>query len=203
MKLWKSFITRFTIFELALIAVLAALGIAVKPVVASLAHIITAPLFIPGGSVIGGLYMMWIIIGIDLITKPGTGTLIGLVQGILIMFLGFFGNHGAFSLITYALPGVSADLVSMIMKFMKQKVCSPLCSFLGGAAANVTGTFLVASIFFSLPWIVLLLSLAVAMLSGGLGGLLAYSIVSKLHKINIGMMNYNSEDNKKRRDFHK
>lgn len=203
MNLWKRFITRFTIFELALIALISALGIAVKPVLASLAHIITAPLLIPGGSAIGGLYMMWLVLGEDLIVKPGTGTLIGLIQGILIMFLGFFGNHGAFSIITYALPGVSVDLVLMIMKFMKQKLCSTLCSFLEGAAANMTGTFLVASIFFSLPWIALLLSLAVAMLSGGLGGLLAYSIVKQLHKINIGVLNHNLEKDKKGGDFHK
>ncbi|OBR90758.1 hypothetical protein CLRAG_34060 [Clostridium ragsdalei P11] len=200
MKLWKKFITRFTIFELALIALISALGIAAKPVVASLGHVLTAPLLIPGGSVIGGLYMMWIVLGAGLVTKSGAGTLIGLTQGMLIMFLGFFGNHGAFSLVTYALPGVSVDLV---LKFMGHRVCCPLCSFLSGAAANITGTFLVSSIFFNLPWIALFLCLSVSMLSGGLGGILAYLILKKLRKVNIGTLNYNQENKKNGGDIYK
>ena len=40
----------FSTFDLVLIAVLAALGIATKPIIVPLAHLITGPLFIPGGS---------------------------------------------------------------------------------------------------------------------------------------------------------
>ncbi len=184
MSLWKKFVYRFSPFELALLAMISVLGIAVKPLAGTIAHIVTGPLNIPGGAVAGGLYMMWIVIGAGLTGKTGAGAMIGITQGILVLALGFYGSHGALSLITYTLPGISADLV---LRLMRHKVCCPLCGFLAGAAANMTGTLLVAGAFFSLPWIALLLSLAVAALSGGLGGILAYSVVSRLRKMKIGV----------------
>ena len=48
---------RFSVKELILISVMAALGLAVKPVVTPLAHIISTPLMIPGGALAGGLYL--------------------------------------------------------------------------------------------------------------------------------------------------
>lgn len=183
-SLWRKFIRRFSSFELALLALISALGIAIKPVVVPLTQIITGPLYIPGGAVAGGIYMAWIVIGAGLVRKTGAASLIGLTQGILVMALGFVGSHGALSLITYLLPGVSVDLVLMLMR---HKVCCPFCGFLAGAAANVTGTFIVASTFFSMPWIPLMLSLTAAALSGGLGGILAYSVVKQLHKMKVGM----------------
>ncbi len=52
----------FTVFELILMALLASIGIAAKPVVVPLAHMITVPLGIPGGAIAGGLYMFWIVL---------------------------------------------------------------------------------------------------------------------------------------------
>lgn len=47
---------KFSIYELVLIAVMAALGIAVKPVVVPVAHLIAGPLMIPSGDLAGGIY---------------------------------------------------------------------------------------------------------------------------------------------------
>ena len=49
----KKLINKFSTFELVLIALSAALGIAVKPVIVPLVHIITGPLYIPGGAAAG------------------------------------------------------------------------------------------------------------------------------------------------------
>ncbi len=170
-------------YELVLITMLAALGIAVKPVVVPLAHILTGPLFIPGGVVAGGFYMLWLVLGRGLVDRTGTATLMGLIQALLVVVLGFFGTHGALSLITYVAPGLMVDLLYVVLR---SGVSSPLHAFLGGTVANMTGTLTVSAVFFRLPTVPLLLSLTVAALSGGLGGLVAFSLLGQLRRFNLG-----------------
>ena len=74
MGLTQKALARFSLFDLIIIAMMAALGIAIKPVVVPLAHIITGPLFIPSGAVAGGFYMMWLVLGLGLTGKRGTAT---------------------------------------------------------------------------------------------------------------------------------
>ncbi len=50
-------LNKFRLYDLVVIALMASLGIATKPIVVPLTHMITGPLFIPGGAVAGGLYM--------------------------------------------------------------------------------------------------------------------------------------------------
>lgn len=181
----NSFLKRFTIFDLILISLMACLGIATKPIIVPLAHMITAPLFIPGGVIAGGFYMMWLVIGVAFVKKLGTGTLISLVQAIVVVAIGFFGTHGLMSFFTYIIPGLAVDFVYV---FFKNKRISLTFCFLGGIAANVSGTFLVNLVFFRLPIIPLVLSLSTAGLSGGLGGIVAYSVVKKFKN---KVLNYN------------
>lgn len=173
---------RFSMFDLMIITMMAVLGIAVKPVVVPLAHIITGPLYLPGGVVAGGFYMLWIVLGRGMVDRPGAGTMIGLVQAILVMAVGFIGTHGAASALTYTLPGMAVDLVYLVLR---SGVSSSLNAFMGGVAANLTGTVLVSVVFFRLPLIPLLLSLTAAALSGGLGGLVAYGLLQKLRHFDV------------------
>ncbi|UNC91957.1 ECF transporter S component [Candidatus Contubernalis alkaliaceticus] len=180
----KGFLKKFSMFDLVIITMMAALGVAIKPIIVPLAHIITGPFFIPGGVIAGGFYMLWIVLGHGLVNKRGTGTLIGVIQAILVISMGIFGTHGAISIITYVAPGIMVDLLYIILR---GGVNSPLNAFLGGVAANVTGTVLVTIVFFRLPLIPLLLSLSAASLSGGLGGLVAFRLIKQLQKFNIGV----------------
>ena len=172
----NSFLRKFSIFDLVLISLMACLGIATKPIIVPIAHMITGPLFIPGGVVAGGFYMMWIVMGSSFVGKFGTATLISTIQAIVVIALGFFGTHGIMSFFTYILPGIAVDLVFI---FFKNNKYSLTFCFLGGIAANISGTFLVNLVFFRLPFIPLILSLSTAALSGGLGGMVAYSVVKK------------------------
>ncbi len=176
------FLSRFSMFELIIIAMMAALGIATKPVVVPLAHIITGPLYIPGGAVAGGFYMMWIVLGAGIVKKPGTATLIALVQAIMIIVTGFYGTHGILSIATYTLPGLAVDALLLIIR---SKGNNMIDCFLGGIAANISGTFLSNIVFFRLPLIPLILSLSSAALSGGLGGIIAYNIIKGFEKYNL------------------
>ncbi len=178
----RKFLNKFSIYNLIIIAVVSALGIATKPIVVPLVHIITGPLFIPGGAIAGGFYMFWIVLGAGIVKKSGTGTLIGIVQGILVIATGTMGTHGIMSIISYTLPGIVVDIVFL---FSKNKEYNILHYVFGCLAANVTGTLISNILFFRLPFVTVILILSAAALSGAIGGLIAYTILRSLEKMNI------------------
>lgn len=178
----KGFLRKFSVYNLVIIAMMASLGIAVKPIVVSLSHLITGPLLIPGGALAGGFYMMWLILGAGLIGRTGTATLIGLIQAIMVIASGIFGSHGIFSLVTYTMPGVAVDSLLFLSKL---EPGDKMAMFLGGIAANVTGVVLSNVIFFRLPLIPFVLSLSIGALSGGLGGILAFMVAKRLERLKL------------------
>ena len=178
----KGFLEKFRAYDLTVIAMMAALGVAVKPIVVSLVHIVTGPLFIPGGSLAGGFYMMWIVLGAGLVNKRGTATLIGLVQSIIVITLGVYGTHGIVSLLTYTLPGLTVDLLLWITR---QEPEEKMAMFIGGIGANLCGVILSNVVFFRLPLVPLLFSISAGALSGALGGLLAWLVAERFSKLNI------------------
>lgn len=173
---------RFSMFDLVIISLTAALGVGIKPIIVPLVHIITGPLYIPGGAAAGGFYMLWIVLGLGITGKVGTSTMIGLIQALLVIITGVYGSHGAISIITYTLPGFLVDIAA---KLMGDKLLSPAGFFTLGLLANISGTFLSSIVFFRLPLIPMLLALSTASLSGGLGGLIAYRIIKELSRVNI------------------
>ncbi|MCL2392802.1 MAG: ECF transporter S component [Oscillospiraceae bacterium] len=180
----RKFVGRFSIYHLMIIALLAALGIAVKIPLQPLAQMITGPLFVPGGAMAGGIYMMFPVLAVSITGKTGAAALCGFVQALLVLITGLGGHHGALTIVTYTVPGLAIDLVMLLSH---HRGCCRICCFFGSMAANLTGTLLVGAAFFSIPLIPLLLMLCSAALSGGLGGLLAWSITKQLKKmIKIG-----------------
>jgi hypothetical protein len=127
----------YSLYDLIIIAMMAALGLATKPIVVPLAHIITGPLFMPAGAVAGGFYMMWLVLGFGITGKRGTMTLIGVVQSIMVIATGIVGSHGALSILTYTLPGILADLGLLPTR---HRVCCLPCAFLAGLWCNVGET---------------------------------------------------------------
>jgi len=171
-----------TLFHLILIAVIAALGIAVRPIVVPLAQLITGP--IPGGAAAGAIYMLFLVLAAALTKVRGAGLLCGLVQALLVMTLGIAGSHGVMSLVTFTLPGIAVDLVFFIA-VRKHKPAGLLACFFAGMLANIAGTVSVNFVFFSLPWVPLLLSLSLAAFSGGVGGVAAFAITKQLQKRSV------------------
>ena len=173
---------KYTTLDFVLTALMAALGIATKPIIVPLVHIVTGPLFIPGGAVAGGFYMFWIALAAGLTGKRGTATITALIQALIIIVTGAFGSHGLLSVVTYTLPGLMIDMVFLLIR---RKWTTAMDFFLAGIIANLTGTYLSNLVFFRLPTIPLILSLASAILSGGLGGLIAYQIYINIKKVGI------------------
>ena len=178
----KKFIDRFSIFHLMIITLMAALGIAVKSVIVPLVHLITGPLYIPGGVVAGGVYMMFLVLAVSLTGMRGAAVFCGFCQGIMVLIIGMGGSHGALSIVSYSVTGLAVDLIMLIIR---HKGCCILCCFLGCMAANLTGTLIVSAAFFEMPLIPLLLSLTAGALSGGCGGLTAWSITKQLRKLGV------------------
>jgi len=178
--MFKKWLAKYSLFHLILIAVLAALGVGVKPIVSTLAHVLTGPLFIPGGAVAGGIYMLFLVLAASLTGARGAAALCGLCQGLLVLAVGAAGSHGALSLVTYTLPGLAADLAFLLLARKGPNL--PACCF-AGMLANIAGTVSVNLVFFSLPWIPLLLSLCAAALSGGLGGVAAWGITKPARRL--------------------
>lgn len=179
MSFRQKFLDKFSLYDLIIIAMMSALGIAIKPIIAPLAHILTGTLLIPGGAVAGGFYMMWLVLGFGITGKRGTMTLIGIVQAILVMATGMVGSQGVLSLLSYTAPGILADLGLFLIG---HRVCCLPCAFLAGMLSNIAGTAVVNFIYYRLPVVPLVLSLSTAALSGGLGGLVAYKIVQQIWK---------------------
>lgn len=173
---------RFEVFDLIIIAMTAALGVAIKPIVVALVHIVTGPLFIPGGALAGGFYMMWLVLGAALVKKRGTATLIALVQSLIVIVTGSYGSHGVISLLTYTLPGVTVDVM---LGLLPQAPDEKLAMFAGGIGANVCGVVLANLVFFRLPLLPLLLVVGAGALSGALGGLLAWLLNERIKKMII------------------
>lgn len=176
-----SLLKRFSVRDLIIIASIAALGIAVKPIVNPITKLISTPLGIPGGSLSGGLYMMWLVLAVTIINKRWTGTVYGILQAVLVLLIGLAGRQGAFSLVSYSLPGLAADLLFMAVR-NRDKLFThiSLC-----ALANVTGSLSTAIIFFRLPGELICFNFAFALASGIVGGYLSFGVFQALNKARI------------------
>jgi len=167
---------RYSTFDLIMIAVLAALGLGTKQIVRPVIEIFTRILVIPGGAIAGGFYMLWLVLTKRFVPKFGSGVFFGLVQALVVMILPF-GSHGIFTLITYSLPGLAIDLIELLNRKNKNAL---LFSVLDGAVANVVGSVAVSIFIFDMPLEFLLFVMALAVLSGNIGGVIAHLIMKQI-----------------------
>lgn len=176
-----SILKRFSARDLIIITAIAAVGIAVKPIVGPISKFISTPLGIPGGSLAGGFYMMWLVLAITIVNKKFTGSVFGILQAALVLLVGMAGKQGAFSLISYTLPGIIADLLFHLIKRRKRLFTHITLSM----AANITGSLATALFFFHLPAVMVVANFALAAASGIMGGYLSYGTFQTLIKARI------------------
>ncbi|MBN2018027.1 MAG: ECF transporter S component [Candidatus Cloacimonetes bacterium] len=170
------FLKRFSTQDLLYIAIFSALGLAIKPLITPIAQMLSRMLMITGGSLFGGLYMMWIVLAVATVRKPWAGTLVGLVQGFVMLALGYIGTHGALSILTFTLPGIAADIAA----FFPHNFSKPISHIVVCVSANLAGTLLVSILVWQLPFIPILISLGLSLLSAIGGGLLSFLIFKRL-----------------------
>ena len=176
--------SKYTARDLVFIALMAAAGIAIKPLIVPVIRVVAVPLGLPGGSLVGGIYMMWLILGHAFTGRPWAATLVGVVQAILAWAMGIPGPQGPWTLVMYMAPGMAADLVLRLSPGSAgATTLSPGVAMLAGAAANVAGIALMCVIIYRISFPVLVLSMAVGALSGAIGGVLAYAIHRRVSQI--------------------
>ncbi len=167
---------KFSTIDAVIITLMAACGLALKPIVGPLFKLIGTALFIPGGSMAGAVYMIWPMLALLIVKQTGTATLVGFIQGIIVLITGIFGSHGVLSLVTYTLPGLTIDLVYLLVHRIQNRWLMSLPAAMG----NVSGSLIVAIVFMHLPIIPLIISLIPAFLFGGFGGYLSQVLHSWL-----------------------
>ena len=170
----------FTLHDLILIACLSAIGLAIKPIINPMVHIVSGAIRVPGGSLSGGFLMMWMVLAKVLVNKPGSALLFGVTQGLTVMLLGFFGSHGVFSIVSYALPGLMLEVAALAVK---GRSLFTLCTYC--VVANITGTILVAIFIMQLPQLLLIISVCSATLSGMMGGWFTQIVLGKMEKYKL------------------
>lgn len=168
-----NFFSTYSTKDLLYISIFAALGLAIKPIISPMVNSLAG--WIPGGALAGGVYMLWLVLTLTVVEKPGSGILFGITQGLLVIMLGWFGNHGLFSLVTYSFPAIIPEIIRFLYKKKEQILYHILlCSM-----ANLTGTLLVTVFIMHLPMIPTLIALSLSLISGAIGGIISY----KLYKL--------------------
>jgi energy-coupling factor transport system substrate-specific component len=170
------FFQRFSTRDLIIIAGLAGIGIAVKPIVSPLSKMITTPLMVPGGSFTGGLYMLWMVLAVVLVQKRGTGFIYGLLQALVVMVIGIRGNQGLLSLLSYTLPGICADIIYQLAR----RPASIWVHMLLCSVTNMAGALVVAIFLFHHPLPYIAVILGMSLVSGLVGGWLSWGIFKAL-----------------------
>ena len=167
---------RFTLKELIVAAMLAAMGIAVKPLLSPVFNVLTDFIRIPGGSATAGISVMFLVAAAALIRKRGTALLAGLLQGLLSLATGISAAAGVLVLITYSLPGLAIDLVMLLPVSLPDRTRR----MLAGSAGVLAGAAATNLLYFRMSVIPFILFYAVGILSGALGGWIVHLILQRL-----------------------
>ncbi len=183
----KRGLARTATVDLVTMSLLAGLDMGTKQIIAPTLQLVTGPFSIPTGAVAGGIYMMWSVLAIGIVRIPGAATLTSAIESFLSLIFAF-GNFGVFSFVIYLLPGIAVDCIYVIYLLVKQEHRFGLIGcFAASAAANFVGTYLVSTIYLGLPTIPLLFSLIIALIFGGIGGIIANALLIEVRKIGIGV----------------
>lgn len=163
--------------DLLIITLMAALGMAIKPLLQPFSRLLLNAFFIPGGVIFGGFYMMWLALARGLVNRPGSGILAAFIQGIIALALGLSPSSGVLALATFLLPGAAVEAAFAIPG---RRLLSRASRFLCACVlANLAGIGIVILIrgFRRQPAAILMI---IGALSGILGGLVAFAVSEKI-----------------------
>jgi energy-coupling factor transport system substrate-specific component len=178
----QKFIKAFSVYDMILIAMLVAITIAVKTIAGVLVRTITGPLGIPGGTLAGGFYMMWLPLSIALIGKRGAAFTVSLVETVILLITSTPGSHGIWTFLTYLTPALAVEAV---MLFGSKNGYNILHFIVACAVANIIGTYGSNLLFFQMNGVALLFMLTAGGFSGAIGGVLGYLTFTQVEKTGL------------------
>ena len=187
----------FTTRDLLIVAVMAALGGVTSTYINALSDVVHAFLGFPGGSQwAAGLHVIWIVLAMGMIQKPGAGIIAGLLKGAVELMSG--NSHGVIILLINLVAGLLVDFGFLI--FTKKRSLLPYL-LAGGLASG--SNVLVFQLFATLPQNILGLTAIfilffVALVSGVIfAGLIPYQLLITLEKANVIKVKEKPQHNKK------
>lgn len=168
----------FSLNEIALLSLCAALVFVMNTA-------FSLPLTLPGHT--GIYWVVPVIIGVGIVKKPGAGTYIGLISGILATLFGVDTLH-IFNIFIYTALGGVIDLIGF---FLLYHLDNPVAGFVAGAAGNlakmVVNYFL--QTFLGIPAVFIIIGIGTASIShfifGGIGGIIAAVVLARLYKAGV------------------
>jgi len=175
----------FTTRDLLMMAALAALGGVTSTYVNAFGDLVQSVLHMPGATQwAAGLHVLWIALAMGLVSKPGTGTLTGILKGVVELLSG--NTHGVLVLLIDVIAGLLVDLGVLAFK---RKDGWPAFTLAGGLAA--ASNVMVFQLFAGLPMNTLTagalaLISGVAFLSGVVfAGILGWMLLNALRRAGV------------------
>ncbi len=168
----------FTLNEIALMSLMGGLVFVMKTA-------LRMPLGIPGHT--GIFLVIPVIIGVAIIRKPGSGTYIGLVSGVLLSFFGISGMH-VFDVFLYTALGASIDAAGYVFRYRMESVPFGVLAGIAGNLAKMVVNFAV-NLAIGVPFVVVAVGAGISSIShvlfGALGGLISAYLVARLIKTGV------------------
>ena len=168
----------FSLRQLCMMSFLAVFGMFIKPVVSPVFNLLTDFIRIPGGSVTAGFSMLFLVFAAAVTRKFGTATLMGVVQAVIALNMGISSIVGLLVFITYTLPGLAIDTVLCTNIFRKLPLKNRMMT--AGGLGVLTGAAFTNMLYFHLSVVPFLLFYIFGILSGMLGGLVAFKIMERI-----------------------
>ncbi|MBR5873893.1 MAG: ECF transporter S component [Oscillospiraceae bacterium] len=168
----------FTLKQLCMMSFLAVFGMFIKPVVAPVFNLLTDFIRIPGGSVSAGFSILFLVLGAAVTEKFGTATLMGIVQAFIALNTGFSSVVGLLVFITYSLPGLAIDTVLCTKLFSKIPTKDRMA--IAGGMGVLAGALFTNILYYRLALVPFLLFYIFGILSGALGGRIAWLVIERV-----------------------
>jgi len=168
----------FSLYEIALLSLCAALIVVLNTA-------LSIPLKIPGHT--GIYWVVPVIIGVGIVKKPGAGTYIGFISGILATLFGLNTLH-IFNLFIYLAMGMIIDLSGFLFFY---RLDHPAAGFIAGAAGNLAKMVVNYALqtFLGIPAVFILIGIGTASIThfifGGIGGIIAALVLGRLLKAGV------------------
>ena len=161
-----------------IIALVSALIVAAK-------FYLNLPLHVPGHS--GIFWMALIVIGVGLVRRPGAGTLVGLVSGILAMLF-VPGRQGMFVSVKYLAAGFTVDVLTQLLGGRLDRFLVAIVVAAAGNVAKLASSYVIG-VLAGVPGGFLALGLGVAasthLVFGALGGWIGALVLKRLARAGI------------------
>jgi ABC-type thiamin/hydroxymethylpyrimidine transport system permease subunit len=176
----------FSLHEVLVMASLAALGGVSSALISLVRAAVHAFIVVPGGlQFLAGIHVLWLVLAVGLVRKPGAATITALLKGVVELLSG--NPHGLLVLLYSALAGITVDIIWLLLGRRHHPVTYVLAGG-AGAASNLLVLLFVASLPNHRGVLTGLSVLACAAFMSGsvLAGLLGWRLLTALHRAGVG-----------------